>query len=568
MKRKNQGIIGLFLLAALFFSFSMLFADEASDQVDKLLASWNIPSSPGCALAIIKDGKIIYKNGYGEANIELGVAITPKTVFYIGSISKQFVAFSAALLESQGKLNFDDDIRQYIPEFPDYGHLITIRHLIHHTSGIRGYFILMELAGMDIGYFHQAEEVIKELLTRQKTLNFKPGEKFQYCNSGYMLLAEIVSRVSGMSFREFAHKHIFKPLGMKNSRFHDDYTELIKNRASSYFPGKKNKYKNFISTFDLVGSGGLYTTVEDLFLWDQNFYHYQVGGKAVIDTVLTRGKLNNNEEIPYAFGLGHSEYKGLKIVGHSGGLGGYRTMLLRFPAQKFSIICLSNFADFDLISTYYQVADIYLKDQFKPLPEKTKPKKVRFKKISPKHLENKTGAYRNPQNKQIVKLSADVQNNQLKWQIRDTVLTMAPISKTQFKFIKPPADTIVKFTRKDKASPFTIQTFIEGRLQDMYEPIALASPSPGELQEYKGEFFSEELNVTYKFVIREGKLYVKYRTAPDSPLKPTIKDEFQLSWKWYQFSRDNEGKIKGFILVAGDIMRIPFERLNQEPVLE
>jgi len=563
MKRKNQrGIIGLFLLAALFFSFSMLFADDASDQVDKLLAPWNTPGSPGCALAIIKDGKIIYKNGYGEANIELGVPITPKTVFYLGSISKQFVAFSAALLESQGKLNFDDDIRQYIPEFPDYGHLITIRHLIHHTSGIRGYLMLMELAGMDIGYFHQAEEVIKGLLTRQKTLNFKPGEKFQYSNSGYMLLAEIVSRVSGMSFREFAHKHILKPLGMKNSRFHDDYTELIKNRASSYLPGKKNKYINFISTFDLVGSGGLYTTVEDLFLWDQNFYHYQVGGKAVIDTVLTRGKLNNNEEIPYAFGLGHGEYKGLKIVGHSGGLGGYRTMLLRFPAQKFSVICLSNFAAFDLLSTYSQVADIYLKDQFKPIPKKRKTKKIRLKKISPKHLENKTGAYRNPRNKRILKLSADVKNNQLKGKLKGTVLTMAPISKTQFKIIKPPTDTIVKFTRKDKTSPFTIQTFIEGRLQDMYEPIALASPSPGDLQEYKGEFFSEELNVTYKFVIREGKLYVKYRTAPDSPLKPTIKDEFELSWKWCQFSRDNEGKIKGFILVVGDIMRIPFEKLK------
>jgi hypothetical protein len=208
------------------------------------------------------------------------------------------------------------------------------------------------------------------------------------------------------------------------------------------------------------------------------------------------------------------------------------------------------------------VADIYLKDQFKPLPEKTKTKKVRFKKISAKHLENKTGAYRNPQNKRIMKISADVQNNQLKGELKDTVLTMAPISQTQFKIINPPTDTIVKFTGKDKKSPFTIRTFIEGRLQDTYEPIALASPSPEDLQEYKGEFFSEELNVTYKFVIREGKLYVKYRTAPDSPLKPTIKDEFKLSWKWFQFSRDNEGKIKGFILVAGDIMRIPFEKLK------
>lgn len=566
MKRKNQGgIIGLLLLAVLFLSFSPLFTDDASDQVDKLLIPWNTPGSPGCALAIIKDGKIIYKKGYGEANIELGVPITPGTVFYIGSISKQFVAFCAALLESQGKLNFDDDIRQYIPEFPDYGHLITIRHLIHHTSGIRGYLMLMDLAGMDIGYFHQAEEVINELLTRQKALNFKPGEKYQYSNSGYLLLAEIVSRVSGMSFREFAHRHILKPLGMKNSRFHDDYTELIKDRASSYFPGKKDQYKNFISTFDLVGSGGLYTTVEDLFLWDQNFYHCQVGGKGVIETVLTRGKLNNNEEISYAFGLGHGEYKGLKTVGHSGALGGYRGMLLRFPEQQFSVICLSNFAAFDTVSTCYQVADIYLKDQFKPLPKKTKPEKVRFKKISQKHLENKTGAYRNPQNNQIVKISADVQNNRLKGQTNGDKVIMAPLGKTEFKIVEPAMDIIVKFTRKDKKSPFTIQTFSENRLQNTYEPIALASPSSEDLQEYIGEFFSEELNVTYKFIIREGKLFVKFRTAPDSPLKPTIKDEFELNRRWYQFSRDNEGKIKGFTLVVGDIIRIPFESVVRTP---
>jgi CubicO group peptidase (beta-lactamase class C family) len=477
MKRKNlRAIIGLFLLAALFFSFSMLFADEASDRVDKLLAPWNTPGSPGCALAIIKDGKIIYKNGYGEANIELGVPITPHTVFYVGSISKQFVAFCVALLEAQGKLNFDDDIRQYIPEFPDYGHLITIRHLIHHTSGIRGYLMLMDLAGMDIGYYHQAGDVIKNLLTRQKALNFKPGEKYQYSNSGYLLLAEIVSRVSGMSFREFAHKHILEPLGMKNSRFHDDYTELIKNRASSYLAGKKNKYKNFISTFDLVGSGGLYTTVEDLFLWVQNFYHYRVGGKALIDTVLTRGKLNNNEEIFYAFGLGHDEYKGLKIVGHPGALGGYSGMLMRFPEQQFSVICLSNFEAFNPGRTCYQMADLYLKDQFKPVPEKTKEKKV--------HTD---------------------------------------------------------------------------------EPITLASPSPEDLQEYMGKFFSEELNVIYKFIIREGKLYVKFRNAPDLPLKPTIKDEFELNRIWYQFSRDNEGKIKGFTLVVEDIMRIPFESVVRTP---
>jgi hypothetical protein len=249
-------------------------------------------------------------------------------------------------------------------------------------------------------------------------------------------------------------------------------------------------------------------------------------------------------------------------VGHLGALGGYRGMLLRFPEQQFSIICLSNFAAFDMLSTGFQVADIYLKDQFKPVTKETKTKKVRFKKISPKHLENKTGAYRNLQNKRIMKISADVKNNQLKGQMNGTKLIIAPISKTEFKVVEPAMDIMVKFTRKDKKSPFTIQTFDKDRLQDTYEPIALASLSPEDLKEYTGEFFSEELNVTYKFIIREGKLFVKFRTAPNVPLKPTIKDEFEFSSKWYQFYRDKQGKIKGFTLVVGDIMRIPFERLK------
>jgi CubicO group peptidase (beta-lactamase class C family) len=256
---------------------SSAIADKKTDAVDKLFSQWDKKDSPGCALAVVKDGKIIYKQGYGLANLELNIPITPQSVFYIGSVSKQFVTMCIALLAKQKKLSLDDDIRKFVPELPDYGPPITVRHLIHHTSGLRDYLTLLGIAGIDYGTYHQDDVV--ELVARQRELNFAPGEEYLYSNSGYFLLAVIAERASGKSLREFAEENIFKPLGMKNSHFHDDYRMLIKKRASGYFPDGKGKYRNFISTFDCVGSGGLFTSVEDLFLWDQNFYHHKVGGK-------------------------------------------------------------------------------------------------------------------------------------------------------------------------------------------------------------------------------------------------------------------------------------------------
>ena len=372
MKSLSKSFV-LFTVILLFIFTSSVIADEKSDQVDKLFTQWDQPDSPGCALAIIQDGKIIHKKGYGMANLELGVPITPGSVFYIGSCSKQFVTMCIALLAQEGKLSIDDDVRKHIPELPDYGNPITIRHLIHHTSGLRDYLELLGIAGIDFGTYHQDDAL--GLIARQKELNFKPGEKYLYSNSGYLTLAVIVARASGKSLHEFADEKFFKPLGMKNSHFHDDYTTLIKNRATGYFSAGKDKYKNFISTFDCVGSGGLFSTVEDLFLWDQNFFHHNVGGKDLIEGMHTQGILNNGEKLDYAFALTISEYKGLKTVGHGGSLGGYRAGMVRFPEQKFSVICLSNLSAFNPTRIWQQIADIYLVDRFKTVAQPSEEEK-------------------------------------------------------------------------------------------------------------------------------------------------------------------------------------------------
>jgi CubicO group peptidase (beta-lactamase class C family) len=331
-------------------------------RVDRIFAPWDKPDSPGCALAVVKDGCVAYQRGYGSANLDYNVPISSESVFYIASLSKQFVAASVALLAQQGKLSLDDDVRKHIPELPDYGHTITIRHLIHHTSGLRGYLTLMQLAGMRWEDVHSEEEIL-DLVCRQKELNFAPGEQYRYCNTGYLLLAAIVKRVSGKSLRQFTEQELFQPLGMTHTHFHDDPTHVVKNRAISYAPSANGAFRiSYLANWDKVGSGGLLTNAEDLVRWDRNFYDKKLGGEELLNTLHSRGTLNDGTVPPYAFGLIVGEYKGLKTVSHGGSFMGFRTVLLRFPEQAFSVIILANLADVNPTALAKEVADVYLSE--------------------------------------------------------------------------------------------------------------------------------------------------------------------------------------------------------------
>lgn len=342
---------------------------EMQWRVDSIFAQWNGTDRPGGALAIVQHGKIIYKKGYGMADLEHGVPISSKTVFYAGSVSKQFVAMAILLLEEAGKLSVDDDIRKYLPEIPVYDNTITIRHLLHHTSGLRDYLALVELRG---GSYldYMPKEAVFELICRQKGLNFTPGEQYAYSNSGYFLLALLVERISGKTFRQFTQEHIFQPLGMEASFFNDNLYEMISNRAFGYRTADRGRFEPLFMRFALVGSGGLYTTVEDLYKWDQNFYNNKLGkGQAsLIAKMQTNGKLNNGESCGYAFALVNGNYRGLPTVGHTGSLGGYRAYYVRFPEQFFSVILLGNVAEFGPSGLAMQVADILLETAFPETP--------------------------------------------------------------------------------------------------------------------------------------------------------------------------------------------------------
>ncbi len=445
--------------------------------IDQIFAKWNQPNSPGCALAVIRDGEIIYSKGYGQADLEHNIPITPESVFYVGSVSKQFVTMCMLLLEEQGKLSIDDEVQMYVPELPDYGQPIRIRHLIHHTSGLRDNLTLWELTGRSM-IDDIPEQAALALICRQKKLNFSPGGQYAYSNSGYFLLSVIIERVSGKPLSEFARENILTPLGMEHSVFNDDNHNIIENRAFAYTELENGQIGNMLMRFDLVGSGGLYSSVNDLLYWDRNFYDNQLGrgGQGLIEKMYQKGKLNNGKELDYAFALNMSNYRGVPLVYHTGTMGGYRAVYLRFPAQKFSVIILGNLAQLQPLNLAYQVADIYLKDQLAPNQE--------------------------------------------------TTLRANP-----------------------KKSPFT-------------EAVEMPAFNPNE---YVGEYFSKELATAYEIVADDSVLQVSIFGEPFQTIKPVEPDRFETPYHTFQFQRNAQNTIDGFILDAGGVNGLVFKKTSKFP---
>jgi CubicO group peptidase (beta-lactamase class C family) len=315
-----------------------------TQNVDRIFSAYEKPGSPGCALGVIRDGNFIYRKAYGFANLELGVPLSTQSVFYMGSVSKQFTAASVVLAAEQGYLSLDDNVRKYIPELPDYGHAITLRQMIYQTSGFRDFYTLLGVSGQDAADFNSPEEILR-IVVRQRGLNNVPGDEWIYSNTNYFLLGIVVKRATKKSLAEFAADNIFKPLNMSHTLFYDDHTLVVPGRVAAYDSGPHGSFRvDWSTTFQVIGAGGLMSTVDDLLLWDRNFYANRLGKGPLLRELQTPGVLNNGNRISYAMGLDFGNYRGLPIVEHGGALFGYRTELLRFPQQKFAVICLCNLA--------------------------------------------------------------------------------------------------------------------------------------------------------------------------------------------------------------------------------
>jgi len=536
-------------------------ATTPNKQVDELFTPWNTDNTPGLAVAVVKDGQIIYKKGYGLANLEYNIPITTSSIFHIASVSKQFTVFSILLLEKQGKLRLNDDIRKYIPEVPDFGKKITLRHLATHTSGLRDQWNLLAMAGWRLDDVITKEHVLK-LVSKQKALNFNPGSEYTYCNTGFTLLAEVVSRVSNMSFAEFTKAHIFTPLQMNNTLFYDDHEKVVKNRAYSYYSTHTGYKKNVLS-YANVGATSLFTTVEDLSKWSLNFNNPIVGDATIFNTMNTPAILNNGKKFGGALGQFVGKYKGLKEIQHGGADAGYRSYLTRFPKENFSVIVFSNSAEFNAGSMAHKVVDIYLKDRINVTPKKKKSTQGTTGKsvtVSENILNTYTGEFELQPG-----FTIQIKNNNGALTAKATgqsVLSLSPISITEFN-VKGVAAKIEFIPNKEKNITL-IKLHQGGRIMEASRVKSFDANSVN-LSEFSGEFYSEELSTSYHFSVVDGKLVSKHSRLSDFTLTPTKNNVFAGD-VWFfglvEFIRNGDHKITGCKVSNGRVRNLYFRKVK------
>lgn len=491
------------------------------ESVDQVFSEYG-KDGPGCALAVVKDGAILHSKGYGLASVEHGVPITPQTVFDIGSTSKQITAASILLLAQDGKLSLDDDVRKHIPEMPDFGTPVTLRHLLHHTSGVRDYIELLQLGEISFEDVATDDDALVAL-SRQKALDFRPGDEHSYSNSGYFLLSLVVKRTSGKTLREFAQERIFTPLGMSSTQILDDHTRVIPRRAASYAPRRDDGFRLAIANWEQTGDGAVQTTVEDLAKWDRNFYDPKVGGPALVEQLQVKGVLNDGSTIPYARGLIVDEHRGLRRVLHGGGWAGYRAEMIRFPDERLSVITLCNRGDANPTRMAMQVAELYLADRMKPAapepPAASKPAAP----VTPAEVDaaRHAGLFWNPVTGQVRRIVA--RDGKLFYERGPgNESELAPLGNGRFSMIGTPVETAVVFaSREMRVEP-------AGEKPIVFQGVEPFAPTPAELAAYAGTFYSEELDMSFKLSVEKDRLVLRTRRQHEPvPLDPVFADAFR-----------------------------------------
>jgi CubicO group peptidase (beta-lactamase class C family) len=374
MTRQSLSISWI-LVAAVAMLPAMAAAQQPADagaRVDRVFQQWNSSESPGCAVGVSHAGNVVLSRAWGMADLEHDITNTPATIFEAGSVSKQFTAAAIVLLAQQGRLSLDDDVRKHVPELPDYGTPITIRHMMTHTSGLRDWGSVAAIAGWGRSSRTHTHDHVVDILSRQRGINFTPGSEYSYSNSGYNLMAVIVDRVSGMSFADFSRRHIFEPLGMKDTHWRDDYTRIVKGRSSAYSM-RSGGWAIDRPIEQVHGNGGLLTTVADLMTWSQALAAGRIGGAEFVRTMHTRQVLNSGERITYAAGIVIDEYNGVPEVSHTGSTSGYRAFLARYPDQQLDVALLCNASNVNPGGIGRQVAQVFLGDAARPAPQAARP---------------------------------------------------------------------------------------------------------------------------------------------------------------------------------------------------
>ena len=522
-------------------------------KVDKLFAQWDRKDSPGAAIVVVKDGAVVYQHGYGYANLEHNIPITPQTRFDVASVAKQFTGLSIAILVEQGKLSLDDDVRKYLPDVPDFGKPITIGHLLHHTSGLRDWPETFLLSNVDFEA-PISFEMILELVRRQRELDFAPGEDFQYSNTGYNLLAATVAKVTGKSFRAWTDANLFQPLGMKHTHVCDNSAEIVPDLAESYGVGiKPGTLQRVTSQLSAQGSSSLFISAEDMGKWLLNFETAKVGGKAAIELMCQPGKLNRGKKVDYGFGLSVDDYHGNKMFSHGGSWAAYRSFTMVIPEKRFAVAVLANAANMNTAEQARKIADIYLGMTDTAKPDKKSSKSRTAVKADPATWDAFLGTYR---------LGAG-------WLLTitregDTLMTQAT-HEDKFKMTPTGTNTFfveaynqpVEFVRQESSAVTNLL------YRGINAPkLDVPKMTPARLAAYVGDYWSEELRVAGRMEIQDGKLAIRHRSGEWLHFLPTRPDSFDADFGGWalQFTRNESSAVTEAKISGGRVRNIRYTR--------
>jgi CubicO group peptidase (beta-lactamase class C family) len=512
--------------------------------VDAVFARWTA-RTPGCAVGVAAEGRPLLERAYGMADLEHDAPNAPDTIFEAGSVSKQFTAAAVLLLARDGKLSLDDPVRKHVPELPEYGAPLTIRHMLSHTSGLRDWGNVAAIAGWPRTTRVHTHAHVLDIVSRQRALNFPPGTRWSYSNTGYNLAAVIVSRVSGQPFAEFTRERIFGPLGMTRTSWRDDHTRVVKGRAIAYSDEPDGFHIDM--PFEKVhGNGGLLTTVGDLLRWNENFASPKVGSASFVAEQQQPGRFNDGRAHDYALGLRVGEYKGVREVSHGGATAGYRSYLARYPDQGVSVAVLCNVSSGNAGQYASAIAELHLKDQL------TESRRSAAHTLSDAEIAAVQGLYRHAETGQPLTLVRQKEaTNGLSIDRGPGLLALSPtrfVSATGGRTLDVDGSGRLRVT--DPVG--SVETYVR---------VAPAQPTPEKLRDYAGTYVSDEAEVTYTVSIDDGNTLV-LRRRPDTVIRlsPVYEDAFRASIGLVRFRRGKDGRVAEFSVVQDRVWDLRFKR--------
>ncbi|MFY0652772.1 MAG: beta-lactamase family protein [Cyclobacteriaceae bacterium] len=524
-----------------------------TEKIDSLFINWNTPNHPGGAVAVMKDGKMIFSRAYGMASLEYLVPNSTGTIFNTGSVSKQFTAMGIVRLEEEGKLSFDDDIHKYIPELPDFGETITIRHLLHHTSGLRSLHALFALAGWR-GDDSRTNEDLNRIILNQNALNFKPGSEFLYCNSGYMLMVNIVEKITGEKFKDWMKDNIFDELNMSSTYVEDQYSRVVPNNATSYYG--KSDFDRAVEYWGYVGSGNMHSTTNDLLKWLSNFNEPQPGWESSFKKMQTIDPLKDGSENNYAFGVFVNEHLGRKRIGHGGAIGGFRASIATYPTENLNIVVLTNFSAGNPGGNSNNIAEIILGSNN---VKKSKEGVTNNITLSTDQLKRFEGQYWNEREKYSRKIY--LKNDTLRYsRSKNNENPVIPISDNVFRMLNVAANLLITFEKKKGVNQMSVS--VGKQSPSIFNQIIDLDVSKAELSEYVGQYYSSEVETTYRISIKSDSIQIYHPRHGAIPLEPLFQDILKGSWPIgsVEIGRDSNEKVSGIFISNGRVRNAWFKK--------